>query len=102
MKFSVMLAVVALAGCASKATNEPPVEQKVRLDASNIVEAQKAGYKMVDKDGKKLYCKRDLKTGSHARYTTTCLTEQEWREIHEVSKRGIEAMRRTQPPAQGN
>jgi hypothetical protein len=74
----------------------------VKLDSSNIVEAQRAGYKVVDKDGQKLYCKRDLNTGSHVRYTTACLTEEEWRAMADSSRRSVEAMSRARPPKQGN
>jgi hypothetical protein len=96
-----MLAVVVLAGCAGTAPQEPAAERQVKVDSSNIVEAQKAGYKVVDQDGKKLYCKRDLNTGSHVRYTTTCLTEQEWQEMVDASRRSVENMSRTRPPLQG-
>jgi hypothetical protein len=105
MRFSVMLAVVALAGCAGKATKEAPTtptaDRQVPVDSSNIVEAQKAGYKIVNENGKTLYCKKDLNTGSHVRYTTTCLTEQEWQEMRDASHRSVEAMSRTRPPIQG-
>jgi hypothetical protein len=100
MRFSIMLAVVALAGCAGQAPEEPP-EHQVKLDSSNIVEAQKAGYKIVNENGEKRYCKRDLMTGSHVRYTTTCLTEKEWQEMIDASRRSVEAMSRTRPPLQG-
>jgi hypothetical protein len=104
MRFSVpvTLAALAIAGCASHASKEPAVERQVKLDSSNIVEAQRAGYKVVDKDGQKLYCKRDLNTGSHVRYTTACLTEEEWRAMADSSRRSVEAMSRARPPKQGN
>jgi len=102
MRFSVMVAVIALTGCAGTAPKqEAPAPRQVKLDSSNIVEAQKAGYKIVDQDGKKLYCKKDLNRGSHVRYTTTCLTEEEWQAMIDASRRGVEAMSRTRPPVQG-
>ena len=77
-------------------------ERQVKVDATNIVEVQKAGYKIVDEGGKTLYCRRDLNTGSHLRKTTTCLTEAELNEALERSKRGVEDMARHQlPPHQG-
>jgi hypothetical protein len=102
MRFSITLAALAIAGCAGNARQEPPVEREVKLDSSNIVEAQRAGYKLVDKDGQKLYCKRDLNTGSHVRHTTSCLTEAEWTAMAEASRRSVEAMTRARPPKQGN
>lgn len=100
MRVSVTLAVLAMAGCASHAPKEPPVERRVPVDASNIVEVQKAGYKIVNKDGQQLYCKRDLNTGSHLRYTTTCLTAQELQAVLDASRRSVEDMRRIPPPKQ--
>jgi hypothetical protein len=66
---------VLLSGCATK--SEPPVTRQVKVNASNVEAVQKAGYKLVNKDGQKLYCRTDLITGSHVRTKTTCLTEQE-------------------------
>jgi hypothetical protein len=95
-----MLAAIALAGCAGTKTQQPPVEHQEKLDATNIVEAQKAGYKLVDENGNKRYCRRELNTGSHVRYTTTCLTEDEMVAMLEASRQSVETMRRTQPPKQ--
>ena len=54
-----------------------PVEShRVKVDAS-IVAVQQAGYKLVNKDGKPLYCRTDMVTGSHIVTRTTCLIEQE-------------------------
>ncbi|HVY82042.1 MAG TPA: hypothetical protein VG994_13720 [Steroidobacteraceae bacterium] len=100
MRFSVMLAVVVLAGCAGTAPQEPPVEHQEKLTAKNIVEAQQAGYKLVDENGSKRYCRRELNTGSHVRYTTTCLTEEEMLAVLQASRQSVEAMRRTKPPPQ--
>jgi len=36
-----------------------------------------AGYKLVNKDGEKLYCRTDPITGSRLQTKTQCLTEQE-------------------------
>jgi hypothetical protein len=103
MRLLYLFAVLAVAGCAGNAERPPPQEERqVPLDSSNIVEAQKAGYKIVDEDGKKLYCKRDLNTGSHVRKTTTCLTEAEWTAMIDDSRRGVEAMRRERIPPRGN
>jgi hypothetical protein len=98
----VVLTSIALvaAGCASS-PKEPAVEKEVPIDATNIVPAQQAGYKVVNKDGQTLYCKRNLKTGTRLNRETACLTEKEWRTLAEESKRGVEAMRRTTPPRQG-
>jgi hypothetical protein len=94
------VAVAALAGCAGHpamqagATPQPvpsaPVAagqagavadtkgtRQVPVDASNVADVQAAGYKIVNKDGEKLYCRRDPITGSRVQFQTTCLTAQE-------------------------
>jgi hypothetical protein len=101
MRFFYLFAVAAVAGCAGNAERAAPMaERQVPIDATNIVEVQKAGYKIVNEDGRTLYCKRDLNTGSHVRKTTTCLTEQEWTQMIDASRRGVEAMRRERLPKQ--
>jgi hypothetical protein len=68
-------AAALLSGCATQSA--PPVTRQVKVDSSNVEAVQRAGYKLVNKDGQKLYCRTDLITGSHARTKTQCLTEQE-------------------------
>jgi hypothetical protein len=92
-------AAVLIIGCAS-APKEPEPDRAVPLDASNMVAAQKAGYKLVNENGRTLYCKRGMMTGTHARKETQCLTEAEWQEMRDTSRRSVETMRRTTPPKQ--
>jgi hypothetical protein len=49
------------------------------IDATNLVEAQKAGYKVVNDKGAPLLCRRDHPTGTRLKEVTTCLTLEEWR-----------------------
>ncbi len=56
-----------------------PETHKVKVDASNVVEVQQAGYKLVNKNGEPLYCRTDPITGSRIQTKTVCLTE---RELH--------------------
>ena len=73
--------------------------RQVKLDKSNIAEAQAAGYKIVDKEGKRLLCRKELQTGSHVQYKTSCLTEQEWFVLEQSSRETVQGMaRRVQPP----
>lgn len=73
----ILVSVAALlSGCATKPA-EPPVTKQVKVDVTNVAEVQRAGYKVVNKHGEKLYCRTDLITGSHVRTKTQCLTEQE-------------------------
>jgi hypothetical protein len=107
MRRVTLLSILLLAGCASggeeKVTSEKvsSASREVPIDSSNIVDAQRAGYKVVNEDGKTLYCKRNLNTGSHLRYTTSCLTEEEWRDLADTSQRGVDSMRRDVHPPNG-
>jgi hypothetical protein len=66
-----------VATAASQPAQGAPDTHKVKLDANNIVEAQQAGYKFVNKNGEPLYCRIDPITGSRIQTRTVCLTEQE-------------------------
>jgi hypothetical protein len=92
----ILVAAAAVAGCAghpqqpaatssqpvaaaapAAATTKGPVTRQVPVDASNVAEVQRAGYKVVNKEGEKLYCRSDPITGSRVQMHTQCLTEQE-------------------------
>jgi hypothetical protein len=45
--------------------------------AANIVALQQAGYKIVNENGKQLFCKREPTLGSRLRYEMRCLTADE-------------------------
>ena len=87
-------AVAALAtlvqGCASKPAAPPPNPRQVAVTTANVEDVQKAGYKIVNKDGQKLYCRTDLITGSHVRTKTQCLTEQELAAQMEQTKQSMD------------
>lgn len=74
-----------LIGCASKPAEEP-VSRRVKVDASNVAEAQAAGYRIVNQGGRTLYCRKELATGSHMKYRTSCLTAAEWTQMQESTR----------------
>lgn len=80
-----LFAAVLLAGCAGKPA-EPPVTKRVKVDESNVYEAQQVGYRIVNKKGTTLYCRKTLLTGSHMKYRTSCLTAQEWAQIRDAAQ----------------
>ena len=70
---------------AAAATTKGPMTRQVPVDASNVAEVQRAGYKVVNKEGEKLYCRSDPITGSRVQMHTQCLTEQElYDQIHQT------------------
>ncbi len=96
---SCVLAASVLLGCAAQKPAAPPVTKQVKVDASNVAEAQAAGYKIVNEHGTTLYCSKELQTGSHVRYRTQCLTEKEWEQARESARASVQDMaRRVQPP----
>ena len=66
-----------------------------------VQEARMAGYKIVNEKGKTLYCRDQMKTGSHVRQETICLTKEELEAAREASKRNLDQMMRAVPPPQG-
>jgi hypothetical protein len=48
-----------------------------------------------------VYCREQLKTGSHLRKETICLTAKELEIAREASKRNLEQMQRRIPPPHG-
>jgi hypothetical protein len=89
-----LIAVGLLAGCASK-PDEPQVAKRVKVDATNIAEAQAAGYRVVNQNGQDLYCKKEFMTGSRLHTKTSCLTAAEWTQLHESSGKVVRDMGRT-------
>jgi hypothetical protein len=80
-----LLTVGLLVGCASKPADEP-VTKRVKVDASNIAEAQAAGYRIVNKDGQTLYCRKEFLTGSRLKTRTSCLTAAQWATMNESAR----------------
>jgi hypothetical protein len=79
-----------LAATTLTATAQPGQTEKfATIDATNITEAQRAGYKVVNESGKQLYCKRDVVTGTRLKYRTTCLTADEMRAVSAQARDAI-------------
>jgi hypothetical protein len=95
----VLAAAFVLGGCASKPAAAPLQTKQVKVDASNIAEAQAAGYKVVDENGKTMFCRKEPVTGSHVRFRTSCLTAQEWEQLSKDNREAVNNMsHRVQPP----
>ncbi len=87
-RLSVCMLIAAIAGCAGHpqqsgpaagqpVAQQPAATKQVPVTMANATEVQHAGYKLVNKDGEKLYCRTDPITGSRLQTKTQCLTEQE-------------------------
>ena len=103
------LMVIAVAGCASQ--QQPtaaapdaaakPAAPEAMTDAQRLAAAQAAGYTIVNDEGKTLYCRKEMQTGSHARYKKSCLTEREWEQMANSARETMRDVARRQPPPQG-
>jgi len=99
-RFLCLLSGVLLAGCAARTASAPPPEpHKVKVDASNVVAVQHAGYKVVNKNGEKLFCRTDPVTGSRIQTRTTCLTETELDEQLAATQQALKNMPQNAPIA---
>jgi hypothetical protein len=109
MRMEYLFTAVLLVGCAGEPSAQPPIATRVvvatpavaetaplqethavKVDNSNLVAVQKAGYKLVTKDGIPLYCRTDTVTGSRILTRTTCLTEQELYDQMNATKQSME------------
>jgi hypothetical protein len=70
--------------------DKPTSDKFAVIDATNIAEAQKAGYKIVNQNGTQLLCRRELITGTRLHYKTSCLTAEE---LHDMNNKAADAMR---------
>jgi hypothetical protein len=76
-----------------KALDAAPARADGTLDTEKLAEAKKAGgYSLVNENGKVLYCRTDVKVGSHIRKNTDtlCLTAEQMIEIHEQTRHSLE------------
>jgi hypothetical protein len=109
MGVRLIAAIVPLVGgCASQPDSPPaapvaapPVASATATQAKTVQEASIAGYRIVNQNGEPMYCREQLKTGSHLRKETICLTAKELEIAREASKRNLEQMQRRIPPPHG-
>lgn len=101
MRIILPLIALALAACAASPPPAAPNRQ-VRIDNANVEDVQRAGYKIVNKDGVKLYCRTDAITGSRIQTHTMCLTERELREQNEAVRQSMESISSRQPGPYGH
>ena len=73
-----------------------------KLTAERIMQLQREGYKLVDRDGQTYYCRTEAKTGSRLARDTVCMTEAEIIALREQTKQGLGRVMRERPPPQGN
>jgi hypothetical protein len=78
-----------------------PTSPDDQMTAKRLVEAKKAGFTVVNKDGEVLYCRTELRTGSHAVRDTTCLTAQQIDDIHDRTQSDLQNYLKPNAPPSG-
>jgi hypothetical protein len=119
MRFISLLPLVVLAACATSPHKSEQASQArapaavvsagtatsksefATIDESNLARAQAAGYKVVDENGHKLYCRRSLVTGTRLHYQTDCITEAEFMQLGSNVKEIINRPMYNNPPPGG-
>lgn len=97
----ILACALIVSGCAGSS----PAMDSARPQSlgEETVAAQRPGkdskYSVKEKDGVKLYCKEETAVGSHARVAKQCLTEAEWREVQDETRR---VLRRPVMPRSSN
>lgn len=92
-------APVAVATAAGAAGSTGTKDGKVTPE--RILELQREGYKLVDRNGEQYFCRLEKKTGSQIARDTVCMTEKEIQSLRETTQRRMGDMVRQQPPPQG-
>ena len=91
MRLFITAVVLCVAGCAGQPTQKQGM----------IPERTKGPYKVVMRGEKKLYCTKELSTGSHVNYRTICLTPEEYAEIERKSREWVDVMNSGVNPPSG-
>ncbi len=79
----------------------PHVVPVNKLSAEEIINLKRLGYKLVDSNGKTLYCHTEIKLGSHLQHDNTCMTENEMISMREETQRRLQYIMTQVPPPSG-
>jgi hypothetical protein len=121
MRIVIVLSALAIAACTSTQKAPPqtattyvnsatgatvtqvdvPVTDSGDVDTKRLEQAKKDGYQVVNKDGETLFCRSEMKTGSHVQKETTCLTAKQLDAMHEQTRIGVQSYIHTNAPVQG-
>lgn len=73
-----------------------------KLTPERIMQLQREGYTLVDRNGEQYFCRNEKKTGSRLARETVCMTESQIVSLRDQTKRGLARTMRERPPPQGN
>ena len=87
----------------AKASQKPPaglVGADGKINAEALANARKMGFTPVSENGQVLYCRTDLKTGSHLARETICMTLDEFEKLREQTNQTMgDIVHRPAPPS---
>jgi hypothetical protein len=122
MRGLMLLVTMAVVGCASKpsAPQTPPGAVPVSalapsatapasaqappadsVEAQRLAAARNLNLKVIDKDGKQLFCRSNLMTGSHIQRDTTCYTADQLDHMQAQMQRDLDRLTLTPSQSQG-
>jgi hypothetical protein len=79
---------------ARKASKNPSLDPKT----ANLADLKVAGYRIENRNGEKLYCRKDNETGSRVKGNTFCLTRAQLVEIQQNTKQMMNDITRDNSP----
>jgi hypothetical protein len=80
-------------------TAAAPVDGK--LTPEKLMQLQREGYKIVDRNGEQYFCRTEKKTGSQIARDTVCMTAAEVDALRELTQRRMGEIQRNVPPPAG-
>jgi hypothetical protein len=122
MRGLMLLAIMAVVGCASQpsapqtpsstapisavapsapAPGQAPVAAADSVEAQRMAAAKNLNMKVIDKDGRQLFCRSNLVTGSHIQRDTTCYTADQLDHMQAQMQRDLDRMTLTPSQSQG-
>ena len=60
------------------------------IEAQRLAAAKNLNLKVIDKDGKELFCRSNLVTGSHIRRDTRCFTAEQVEQMDQATQREVD------------
>jgi hypothetical protein len=97
MKPLMLLAVLAMVGCAGEPPRQPNAAEKAEVEriknAKVAPERAKGPYRVLVKGGEKHYCRKEKATGSHVNFRTICLTEKDYLAMQDQAQSQMDEIR---------
>jgi DNA/RNA endonuclease G (NUC1) len=105
MRALMLMTTMLMVGCASQPTtpssSPAAAGPTASIEAQRAAQARNLNLKVVDKDGKQLYCRSNFMTTSRIQRDTTCYTADELDRLQDQQQRELDRMN-SQPSAQKN